>query len=164
MTTRIQRISADALDIRRGPRARTLLGAAAALAAWLLLLLWRGPESRDGLALWVAGLFVVPWVCLKVWRGMRRQRHVLVRGAGRLLLDGQPLDVARIETRLVKHPLWRVPRGYAVSLWGMELDGSPVELELGRHATLMEASRAAGELEEFLELARVEKRGQATFH
>lgn len=163
MTTRIQRISADALDIRRGPRAVTLLGAAAVLAVWVVLLWWRGPESRDGLALWVTGLFVVPWVCLRLWRGMRRRRHVLVRGAGRLLLDGQPLDVARIETRLVKHPLWRTPRGYAVSLWGMELDGRPVEVQLGRHATLMDASRAAGELEDFLELARAEKRGQATF-
>jgi hypothetical protein len=157
MTTRIQRISADALDIRRGPRAAGLLGAAAMLSAWLGLLLWRGADSRDGLALWVAGLFVVPWVALRVWRAGKRDRHVLVRGQGRLVLDGQPLDVARIETRLVRHPLLRLPAGYAVSLWGMEVDGRPVELELGRHATLMEAARAAGELEEFLEVARAER-------
>jgi hypothetical protein len=157
MKTRIQRISADALDIRRGPRPLGLLGAAAALTVWLALLLWRGPESRDGLALWVTGVFLVPWVALRVWRGSRRERHVLTRGGGRLVLDGQPLDVARIETRLVRHWLLRLPRGFAVSLWGMEVDGRPVELELGRHATLMDAARAAGELEEFLELARAER-------
>lgn len=157
MTTRIQRISADALDIRRGPRALSLLGAAAVLAAWVALMLWRGSDSRDGIALWVSGLLVVPWVALRVWRGSRRERHVLVRGNGKLMLDNQPLDVARIETRLVLYPLLKRPRGYAVALWGMEIDGRPVELELGLHRTLMDAARAAGELEEFLELARAER-------
>jgi hypothetical protein len=130
------------------------------LAVWVALLLWRGVASRDGLALWTAGLFVVPWSGLRLWRAARRQRHVLVRGSGRLMLDGQPLDVARIETRLVRYPIFRFPRGYAVSLWGMEIDGRPVELELGRHKTLMDASRAAGDLEEFLELARVPERAR----
>ena len=157
MSTRLQRISADALDVRRGPQARSLVSALAVLAAWVALLLWRGPQSQDGIALWLTGLFLVPWLGVRLFRGLKRERHVLVRGAGRLVLDGQPLDVARIETRLVRHPLFRLPRGYAVSLWGMEVDGRPVELELGRHRTLMEASRAAGELEDFLELARAER-------
>jgi hypothetical protein len=157
MSTRIQRISSDALDVRKGPKAASLLGAVAVLGVWLVLLLWRGPQSRDGLALWVSGLFLIPWTGLRLWRAARQQRHVLVRGSGRLLLDGQPLDVARIETRLVRHPLLRIPRGYSVSLWGMEIDGRPVELELGRHKTLMDASRAAGDLEDFLELARAER-------
>jgi hypothetical protein len=154
MGTRIQRIAADALDIQRGPRAMGLLGAAAVLFGWALLMAWRGADSRDGLALWVSGLVVVPWVAVRLWRGSRRERHVLVRGNGRLTLDNQPLDVARIETRLVLYPLLKRPRGYAVALWGMEVDGRPVELELGLHRTLMDASRAAGELEEFLELAK----------
>ena len=93
-------------EVALGP----MQGISRAWLAWVALLLWRGPESRDGQALWVTGLFVVPWLSLRVWRGMRRQRRVLVRGAGRLLLDGQPLDVARIETRLVRHALWRTPR------------------------------------------------------
>jgi hypothetical protein len=138
MGTRIQRIAADALDIQRGPRAMGLLGAAAVLFGWALLMAWRGADSRDGLALWVSGLVVVPWVAVRLWRGSRRERHVLVRGNGRLTL----------------YPLLKRPRGYAVALWGMEVDGRPVELELGLHRTLMDASRAAGELEEFLELAK----------
>ncbi len=154
MTTRIQRISADALDIRRGPGLMPAASALAVLSTWVLLLLWRGAQSQDGLALWVTGLAVVPWVALRLWRGTRAKRHVLVRGAGKLMLDNQPLDVARIETRLVLWPLLRRPRGYVVKLWGMEVDGRPVDLELGVHATLMDASRAAGELEEFLEMAR----------
>jgi hypothetical protein len=157
MSARIQRISADALSVRRGPNWGELFGATALLLVWAAILLWRGVESRDGLALWIAGAFLVPWCSLRLWRGAKQRRNVLVRGQGRLLLDGQPLDVARIETRLVRYPIFRLPRGYTVSLWGMEIDGRPVELQLGRHETLMEASRAAGELEDFLELARAER-------
>ena len=157
MATLIRRISPDALEVRSGPRLSGFFGALALFACWAALLLWRGQSSRDGLALWVIGAALVPYVGLRWVRALRRERHVLVRGQGRLVLDGQPLDVARIETRLVRYPILSMPAGYAVSLWGMEVDGRAVELNLGRHRTLMDASAAAGELEEFLEVARAER-------
>lgn len=157
MAPKVRRISPDALDVRSKPAVGRAFGAVLIFATWLSLLVWRGETSRDGVALWVTGAVLLPWVGLRIFRALQRERHVLVRGSGRLLLDGQPLDVARVETRLVRYPLLQIPAGYAVSLWGMEVDGRAVELQLSRHATLMAASAAAGELEEFLEVARAER-------
>lgn len=157
----VSRVAVDVLEIRRRSSLLPVWSAVLLLTCWVALLAWRGASSRDGLALLAAGLVVVPWVAVRLARGLRPERRVLVRSAGKLLLDGQPLDVARIELRVARHPILRVPSGYALSLWGMELDGHPVDLELGRFLTMLDASRAAGELEEFLEVAKAARTARA---
>lgn len=102
---------------------------------------------------WVAvGLVVLPLATLKAVRALKRTTYTLVRTTGRLLLDGEPLELARVELRVRKMPITKVPTGYDLSLWVMTAAG-PQDLPLGRYRTLIDASRVSGELEDFVQRA-----------
>jgi hypothetical protein len=126
---------------------------------WALptLAYWAGFRPLDlgspaTLAWVVVGLVVLPLCTLKALGALKRRSHTLVRATGRLLLDGEPLELARVELRVQKMPITRVPTGYDLSLWLMTAAG-PIDLPLGRYKTLIDASRVSGELEDFVQRA-----------
>lgn len=110
--------------------------------------------------LFLAGI-VVPLTTVKAIRAAVSRRHVLVRSTGRLLLDGEPLEAARIELRVVKHWLLRRPQKYALSLWALIGRGEQVDVELGSYGSMLDASQLSGQMEEFLERARQRATGRA---
>ncbi len=110
--------------------------------------------------LFLAGV-VVPLVTVKALRAAVAKRHVLVRSPGRLLLDGEPLEAARVELRVIKHWLLRRPHRYALSLWALVGRGEQIDVELGQYPSMLEASQLSGQMEEFLERARQRAPGRA---
>lgn len=147
-------LGADQLRIRRRRRPFALGLPIGLLVLFAGAVWWAGPITGTGLALLTVGGVLVPLTGLRALRAFRPQNHVLVRGGGRLLLNGEGLDIARLELRVLKHPLWRRPSGYALSLWALIGRGDPVDLELGEFSTMLEAAMLSGQLEEFLERAR----------
>ncbi|MFT3840876.1 MAG: hypothetical protein QM723_28055 [Myxococcaceae bacterium] len=79
-----------------------------------------------------------------------RSRKVLLRREGqRVFCNGEELEVARIENRVV-FSLLKVPRAYALSLWGLTIEGRAIEVALGELPDLFAASKMAGTVEDFL--------------
>jgi hypothetical protein len=66
-----------------------------------------------------------------------------------MMLDGEPLELARVELRVTHWPLIKSPTGYALSLWVMTASG-PEDVALGHFTSMLEASRVGGHLEEFI--------------
>jgi hypothetical protein len=86
----------------------------------------------------------------------KAEERTLVRANNRLLLDGEPLDMARVELRVMKMMITGVPTGYALSLWVMTASG-PEDVPIGRFATLLEATATSGALEDFVQRANVKQ-------
>jgi hypothetical protein len=128
--------------------------------AWCGVLVWVSATPTI-LVLASAGVMVLPLVLVRAFRSARARRNVLVRAPGRLLLDGEPLEVARVELRVLRHWLFRTPRGYGLSLWALVGRGEPVDVELGRFVSMLDASLVSGQMEEFLERARARAKGPA---
>lgn len=140
---------------------RAWLRAALALvlvAAWAGLWL-AGADGLSTWALWALGLVTVPLLGVVLIRALRAQRRTLVRSSGRLLLDQEPLELARVELRMLHLPVTKVPTGYALSLWVLTASG-PEDIPLGRYRTLLEASRVSGTLEDFVQRASVKQAGK----
>jgi hypothetical protein len=114
------------------------------------------------LAVLLVGAVLMPIVAVKAIRAAVTQRHILVRAPGRLLLDGEPIEAARIELRVIRHWLLRRPHRYALSLWALVGRGEQVDVELGGYPTMLEASMLSGQMEDFLERARQRAPGRAT--
>jgi hypothetical protein len=68
--------------------------------------------------------------------------------------------MARVELRVVKMPVTRVPTGYALSLWVMTATG-PEDVPIGHSRTLLEASTLSGQLEDFVARANVKQHRHA---
>jgi hypothetical protein len=121
------------------------------VAAWagLAIAAW---DSAAALVVLFLGAFLVPALAVVSVRALKRQRLTLVRGQGRLLLDGEAIELARVELRMTTMPVTRVPTGYALSLWVMTSSG-PLDVPLGRHRTLVEAARVSGAIEDFVQRA-----------
>ena len=103
---------------------------------------------------------LLPVISVALLRMARTQERTLVRANNRLLLDGEPLEMARVELRVIKMPITRVPTGYALSLWVMTASG-PEDVPIGRFATLLEASALSGQLEDFVQRANVKQHRHA---
>jgi hypothetical protein len=91
-------------------------------------------------------------------RAARVETWTLVRAQGRLLVDGEPLELARVELRVAQMPVTRVPTGYTLSLWMMTSAG-PIDIPLGTWRTLIEASNISGTVEDFVQRANVRQPG-----
>lgn len=113
-----------------------------------------------GLALFFFEAVALPALAVALSRFARTSERALVRANGRLLLDGEPLDMARVELRVVKMPVTRVPTGYALSLWVMTATG-PEDVPIGHSRTLLEASTLSGQLEDFVARANVKQHRHA---
>jgi hypothetical protein len=128
---------------------RQAAGIAAGLTVVVALMLSPEAGTFAGiLALVLGALTCVPLGVLLA-RALTTREHLLVRSTGRLLLDGDPLEMARVELRVTQWPLINRPTGYALSLWVMTLVG-PDEVPLGQFATMLEAATLSGELEDFI--------------
>ncbi len=113
-------------------------------------------SSAGGQLTLIVDMVVFPVLAVALMRLARTQERTLVRANARLLLDGEPLEMARVELRVLKMPITRVPTGYALSLWVMTASG-PEDVPIGRFATLIEASNLSGQLEDFVQKANVKQ-------
>lgn len=129
----------------------------AALAGMLALM---DLSTAQGAITLIIDLVLFPLIAIALLRMARTQERTLVRANNRLLLDGEPLDMARVELRVIKMPITRVPTGYALSVWVMTASG-PEDVPIGRFATLIEASTLSGQLEDFVQRANVKQHRHA---
>jgi hypothetical protein len=155
----VRSLGADQLELIRPARPSRLVFPLL-LAATFATGLWFSAGSI-ALAMGVVAIVLLPLVTVKAVRAAVSKRHVLVRQPGRLLLDGEPLEAARVELRVLKHWLLRRPQRYALSLWALVGRGEQLDVSLGSYASMLEASQLSGQMEEFLERARQRAPGRA---
>jgi hypothetical protein len=158
MKVRISQPRGDCLVVERG-RAWTRFAAAAfgvlVLSTSLTVVdLATGP----GLLLLVLSGALISVFALLMVRAARIATWTIVRTQGRLLVDGEPLEMARVELRVAQMPVTRVPTGYTLSLWMMTTAG-PIDIPLGSYRTLIEASSFSGTVEDFVQRANVKQPG-----
>ncbi len=136
------------VDLRADRERLALFGAGLALLLGLHLPFL----FADGPPLWLltADAVALPFLIIGLRRAATLHQHTLVRNQGRLLLNGEPLELARVELRVCRWPLVKVPRGYALSLWVMTATG-PVDLPIGEFKTMLEATRRSGVFEDFVQ-------------
>ncbi len=140
-------------------RARLVLWGAT-FAVLLGLLAFADLTTAGGAFIFITEAIVLPILGVALVRLGRQQERTLVRANNRLLLDGEPLEMARVELRVLKMPITRVPTGYALSVWVMTASG-PEDVPIGRFATLIEASSLSGQLEDFVQRANVKQHRHA---
>lgn len=143
-----ERTDCIVIDVGRDGIRLGIWSAASAVALALLAVV--DLSSPEGFGLLAVNMVFLPAVAVWLSRWGHRFRRTLARAQGRLLLDGEPIEVARAELRVLKMPLTRVPVGYALSLWVMTAAG-PEDIPIGRFATLLEATALSGRLEDFLQ-------------
>jgi hypothetical protein len=153
---RLAQSRADCLTIEVGRDWRRAGALAFALAFTVLLIKLPETGSFAGVLAVVLGSLVCVAIAVILSRALARAEHTLVRSTGRLLLDGDPLELARVELRVLQLPVLRRPQGYVLSLWVMTLIG-PEEVPLGHYATLLDASSVSGQLEEFIQRANLKQ-------
>lgn len=115
-------------------------------------------SSGPGLTLLVLVAPLLAVFAVVMVRAARVETWTLVRAQGRLLVDGEPLELARVELRVAQMPVTRVPTGYTLSLWMMTSAG-PIDIPLGTWRTLIEASNISGTVEDFVQRANVRQPG-----
>lgn len=155
----ISQTRSDCLEIEVGRRWARAGWALALALSWALLYLVAPLTAGWALALLVLGVGVESAAAVLLARALKTHHFVLSRTPGRLMLDGEPLELARVELRLLHWPVVRRPRGYALSLW-MLTSAGPLDLPLGSFKTMVQAAGLSGELEEFLQLAGVRQPGR----
>jgi hypothetical protein len=148
-TNRVNQNRADCISIEIGRNWPRFTGWLLAAASWLVLILLVGIDNYVGLIVTGLGAGVLPLAGLRAIRHMRRRTRTFVRTPGRLFLDGEPIELARVELRLTHRRITKVPTGYELSLWVMSASG-PEDIPLGHYKTLLEASRLSGSIEEFV--------------
>ena len=127
---------------------RAALWASPAVFYWFGFQMWGA--GKIATLLWVlVGVVLLPVTTIKALRLLTPRKHTLVRVYGRLLLDGEPLEMTRLELRVRQIPILNIPLGYRLSFWVMTASG-PLDIPLGHYRTLVSASQASGWLEEFI--------------
>lgn len=121
----------------------TTLALIGGLHFWLL--------AGVSIPLWLLAIDAValPLIVIRLRRVATRHERTLVRAQGRLLLDGEPLEMARVELRVRKWPFTHVPSSYSLSLWVMTASG-PEDVPVGDFTTMIDATARSGTLEEFV--------------
>ena len=140
-------------------RARLVLWGSTLLAL-AGMLAWGDLSTAAGQLTLIVDLVIFPILAVALMRLAKKQERTLVRANSRLLLDGEPLEMARVELRVLKMPITRVPTGYALSLWVMTASG-PEDVPIGRFSTLIDASNLSGQLEDFVQRANVKQHRHA---
>ncbi len=146
----------DCLVVRVGRDRSMLVTWGLVFVALAALVFFVDRDTGPGFLVWMLGVAVLPVIGVALRRLGHASERTLVRANGRLLLDGEPLELARVELRVVKMPITRVPTGYALSLWVMTAAG-PEDVPIGNSRTLIEASALSGQLEDFVQRANVKQ-------
>jgi hypothetical protein len=155
-TVNVTHLRQDTLDIEVGPDWGRALLALSVVLAWVLGGALGWPTGGAALLWLAAGALLDPVAAVIASRALRTRRYTLARAPGRLMFDGEPLDLARVELRLLEWPWVKRPRAYELSLWMLTSSG-PVSLPLGRFSTMVKASGLSGDLEEFLQQAGIKQ-------
>jgi hypothetical protein len=150
----------DYLLVRVGRDVSKLLAWSGVMAGLIALLALVERDAPFGMMLTLTDMVLMPMVGVALSRFARTTERSLVRSNGRLLLDGEPLELARVELRVLKMLITRVPTGYALSLWVMTASG-PEDVPIGNSRTLLEASALSGQLEDFVARANVKQHRHA---
>lgn len=158
MSTCALRTTADGLEVVSDRSLKLLV----VVSVYSALAMANFYAAADGWHLAVAIVTSVPLPVLWVFalRRARSQRVRLRREGQRVFCNGEELEVARIENRVVLS-LLKVPRAYALSLWGLTIEGRALEVSLGELPDLFAASKMAGALEDFLAQTTVPSRALA---
>lgn len=150
--------SDELLKIRRRRTPRSAITPLVMLLVWLALVALLNPLAFYGMVVLGLGAGTLPFLLPKVRRALRVAEVTLSRSGPLLLLDLEPLEAARVETRVLTTWATKTPRGYTVSLWVLFTEGGSRDIELGRFPSLLAASEAAGTVEAFLALAAIKSR------
>jgi hypothetical protein len=158
-TTHVQHPQEDTyVVVKRGNR----LGVAVLLVGALALLglpgLPRESAVLFGLML-TAAVILAPVFAIAAWRALRPVSRVIVRRKGQVLVDGDPVEFARVELRVLEPRFRRAARGYALSFWVMAPNG-PEDILVGSYASLLSAAIHAEEWEVFLRKADLKQPGR----
>jgi hypothetical protein len=158
MKVRISQPRSECVVVERGRRWRRFALAAVGVMGGGVAVGLLPLDTPPGLAalLLLAPLLSVFSVAMV--RAVRPATWTLVRTQGRLLVDGEPLEMARVELRVDQMPITRVPTGYTLSLWVMTAAG-PIDIPLGTYRTLIDASLISGTIEDFVQRANVKQPG-----
>lgn len=152
-------LGVDQLEIVRPRRFLPLLFPMMLGIALAMVLTVASGWTRVGVGALAAVTFL--YVTFRSLKLAAPKRFVLARTTGRVYLDGDPLEAARVELRAVKHWLLRKPSRYVLSLWAMSNRGDGIDIPFGNFNTLLEATVLSGQIEEFLERARHRTPGRA---
>lgn len=152
------RLGPDFLVVRTPRRWGAVGVLVAVLAGWALLVAALGPSSVPGLLLLGLGALGVPPALIAAKRLLTVTQVSVARAPGRLLVDGDPVELARVELHMRAWPFTQRPREYALSLWVLTSAG-PQDLPLGTYRTLLLASQAAAPFEDFVQRANLKLPG-----
>lgn len=116
-----------------------------------------GPVTLYGMILLGVGAGFLPWLLPRLSAALRTFQVTLSHHQGAVLVDEEPLEAARVETRVVCTFFTQDPKGYSLSLWVLFTEGGSRDVELGHFRTLLEVSQASWTIEAFLALASIKK-------
>jgi hypothetical protein len=158
MSVRLTQPRSDCFIVERGRAwgrfGFSATGVVVASTAMAVVDLSTGP----GLLLIALSASVISVLAIVMTRAAKIASWTLVRTQGRLFVDGEPLELARVELRVAHMPITRVPTGYTLSLWLMSTVG-PIDIPLGTYRTLFEASGVSGTVEDFVQRTNVKQPG-----
>ncbi len=158
MKVRISQPRGDCLVVERGRAWGRFVAAGFGVLVLSTSLSLVDLATGPGLLLMVLSGALISVFALVMVRAARIATWTIVRTQGRLLVDGEPLEMARVELRVEQMPVTRVPTGYTLSLWMMTTAG-PIDIPLGSYRTLIEASSFSGTVEDFVQRANVKQPG-----
>jgi hypothetical protein len=150
-----QQASNEELTIRRRRSVRAALAPLLALVSWIAVVVLLGPPTLYGMIVLGIGSGCLPWLLPKLSAALRTFHITLSNEQGTVRVDGELLEAARVETRVVTTFFTQDPKGYSLSLWVVFAEGSSRDVELGRFKTLLEVSQASWTIESFLATASV---------
>ncbi len=108
------------------------------------------PHEWAGRIVIIIGCGLVAFVLPRLTAALKPFTLTLTSTDGTIRVDGEPLESARVESRVRMTFLTREAKDYSLSLWVMFTDGETRTVELGRFRTMLEVSQAAGTIEGFL--------------
>ncbi len=143
----------EALTVRRRRNLRAAIVPLVGVVAWVSTLVAIGPLSFYGMLSIGVGLGVLLWLVPKLAVAVKAFEITLTQNEGALSVDGELLESARVETRVLFTYFTKNPKGYSLSLWMLFSQGGSRDVELGRFSNLLEASQASWTIEAFLATA-----------
>ena len=157
-----QQGSDEVLTIRRRRSPRGAVAPLGALVGWIALVFVVGPLSIYGMIILGVGAGCLPWLLPRLSAALRTFEVRLSHEQGTVRVDEEPLEAARVETRVVCTFFTRDPKGYSLSLWVLFTEGGSRDVELGRFKTLLEVSQDSWTIETFLAMASIKSKPAST--